>query len=32
VRVFNLETLSEESVLAVHHDTVYEIAWSSNDR
>ena len=32
VRVFNLQTLSEEAVLTVHHDTIYEISWSANDR
>ncbi|QDZ18097.1 WD40 repeat domain-containing protein [Chloropicon primus] len=32
VRIFNLQTLSEEAVLTVHHDTIYEISWSSNDK
>ena len=32
VRIFNLQTLSEEAILAVHHNTIYEMCWSSNDK
>ena len=31
VRIFNLQSLSEVAVLTVHHDTIYEMNWSSND-